>query len=377
SLRGAGAEGASASAGEETGNRDSTLEEDLALFHRMHQENEGLLAVRKRLRTDVVTLQDEEDKLRRVLGLPPARSELAPPAPAPLPPLPEPLVEQVKTNSKRGIKKRSRTTTPPSSAAPSLPPQPAVPGVSTVPTAASPRVQHPTVPSFPTLPTAVRQHAPSPLSRSPSERRPDVERSSGEIVAASTIPGSASTPARGDCGGGNEVADAPTRSPCSPPVPGSPVGSFDLASGENDDIEKLLLGLDDTPTAGDDSDNAAVPQPPSPMPREHAVGAEPRPTAGRGRGRSGRARADGALGQKQARGRGRGPVCGDPRGRGGNGLGGAGRGVKKKPNYLDLNATVKHRPAGRGGGRASARGRIGSRGGGLGGGRGASALGAG
>ena len=50
-------------------------------------------------------------------------------------------------------------------------------------------------------------------------------------------------------------------------------------------------------------------------------------------------------------------------------LGGRGGGVKRKPNYLDLNAAVKHRPAGRAVGRAAIRGRIGSRGG-RGGGRG-------
>lgn len=393
--------------------------------HRMHQENEGLLAVRKRLRKEVVTLQDEEDKLRRMLGLPPARQELPPPAPAPLPGVPDPL-EVARTKKKRAgrNKKQRKATTPPPPTVPSAPAAPTAvlprasrPTEPTAPTssAAAPRhappprpserrtdVEHssggtvaasgisgpastpasgdgggsdhsgqPTVPTIPTLPAAAPRHAPSPP---PTERRPEVERSADGTAAASGIPGSASASARGGGGGGEAHDPATGPPPCSLPVPGSPVSSFDLASGENDDIERLLLGLDDdTPTAGENgSGNNTAPLPPSsPAPRERTLGAEPRPSAGRGRGgRSGRALPDGAAGQKGARGRGRGPLSSSQRD---TGLSSAGRGVKKKPNYLDFNAAVKHRPAGRVGGRGAARGRIGNRGGG----RGAPVVGAG
>ncbi|CAM9411224.1 unnamed protein product, partial [Scytosiphon promiscuus] len=146
---GSGVEGAGTSRGEGSGGSSTTREEDLALLHRMHQENEGLLAVRGRLRKEIVTLQDEEDTLRRVLGLPPARAGLAPPAPAPVPHVPEQLVARENSKSKRGNNKRPKAAAqpPPSPPSPpSLPPLPTVPSVPTVPRVASSRGAQPTVP---------------------------------------------------------------------------------------------------------------------------------------------------------------------------------------------------------------------------------------
>ena len=51
----------------------------------LNRESEGLLAVRQRLRREVMALQDEEDGLRRLLGLPATRPT---PCPGPVPPVP-------------------------------------------------------------------------------------------------------------------------------------------------------------------------------------------------------------------------------------------------------------------------------------------------
>lgn len=333
----------------------------------MYRENEGLLAVRKRLRIEIVTLQDEEDELRRALGLPPARAELVRPSPSPLPSPPAGSRPRRKGASS---KKWSRVATPPAPPPPPplQPPQPPLPPL-------------PKLPSLPTLPTAAPSTVPSHSSRPAIERRPNAEKSSSTAVAAAaTFPGAAPSPnGGGHHHGVDGLENSPTCSRLSPPMPGSPVGSFgsfEAEPGEHDDIEKLLLGLhEDTATVqGRSGDASITPGALPPAPPQRTVGSVPQPAAGRGRGGPGRAPARGARGQRQARGSGRGPAAGAAPARGGTVLGGGrGRGVKRKPNYLDLNAAVKHRPAGRGVGRAATRGRIGSRGG-RGGGRGPPAV---
>ncbi|CAB1116834.1 unnamed protein product [Ectocarpus sp. CCAP 1310/34] len=432
STRGGGG-GTSDGSKDETEGPTTTRDEDLALVREMHQEREGLLAVRTRLRREVVTLQDEEDELRLVLGLPPARSELVLATPPPLPPPVEPSAAVAPAEKKRRPNPQWRTTPPaqgePSVATgtsfcsssspaaangPSVSPQRPSPSVaigassSSPATAssagASPPHASPSVTTPSSSPAAAFSAGVAPPSVSPprTERSPVAAASSrsSSIAAASSPQALASTP-------GND--DTPMGSPLSLLVPGSPVGSFDPASGENDDIEKLLLGLDSM-TGDDDNDDdddivapagglgglryrgaGPAPLPPPPSSGGAPIGARQQPfarqrTAGSGPQLSGR-RGSGGLNQPESV-AGRGTAVGNgvrgqqqPRrgeqllssGRGGVASGGKGRGrgARRAPNYLDLNASFLRRPAGRG--VASARGgRLGSgsRGGRGGGGRG-------
>lgn len=362
----------------------------------VHRENEGLLAVRKRVRKEVVTLQHEEDELRRVLGLPPARSELAPPTPTPLPPLPEPVAAAPPARKKSRAANRKRATQPVQQR----------PRVSTPPPSPTP------VGTAPSLPASPPAKLPLSLPCPSLERHPAAESHSNRVVAGSSSPGSALA-LHGD--GDKDVL---LGSPLSLPVPSSPANSFDLASGENDDIAKLLLGFDDTAAAGDGNHSAnttaaaggrrgggggggirdpgtahreAEANTPSsgvapssvwrgspsrghsdgktpPSRGKHtAVRRRPPPAGGLDIGGLGPAVGSarpavvgvgGVRGQQPNSGRGGTALRG---GRGGRGPSGGRGGVKKKTNYFDPNAPVKRRASGRGG--ASSRGILGSRGG--------------
>ncbi|CAM9196120.1 unnamed protein product [Ectocarpus sp. 6 AP-2014] len=440
STRGGGG-GTSDDNKDETEGPTTTRDEDLALVREMHQESEGLLAVRKRLRREVVTLQDEEDELRLVLGLPPARSELVlPTLPPPLPPPVEPS-EAVAPAKKKRRPIPQRRTTPPAQGEPSVAtgtsscsssspaaangasvspqhPSPSVAigasssspatasGAGASPPRASPSVATPS--SSPAAAVSAGVARPS-VSPSRTERSPvaAARSRSSSIAAASSPQALASAP-------GND--DTPMGSPLSLPVPGSPVGSFDLASGENDDIEKLLLGLDSMTGDDDDDDDdddiiapagglgglrnrgvgPALPPPPpasfggapigarqQPLARERTAGSQPQLSGRRGNGGlnhpesvagRGTAVGNGVRGQqrpgrgKQLLSSGRGGVASGGRGRG--------RGARRAPNYLDLNASFLRRPAGRGAARGGRLG-SGSRGGRGSGGRGPPVVGSG
>ncbi|CBJ31971.1 conserved unknown protein [Ectocarpus siliculosus] len=440
STRGGGG-GTSDGNKDETEGPTTTRDEDLALVREMHQESEGLLAVRKRLRREVVTLQDEEDELRLVLGLPPARSELVLPTlpPPPLPPPVEPS-EAVAPAKKKRRSIPQRRTTPPEQGEPSVAtgtsscsssspaaangasvspqhPSPSVAmgasscspatasGAGASPPRASPSVATPS--SSPAAAGSAGVARPS-VSPSRTERSPVAAASSrsSSIAAASSPQALASAP-------GND--DTPMGSPLSLPVPGSPVGSFDLAPAENDDIEKLLLGLDSMTGDDDDDDDdddiiapagglgglrhrgvgpAPPPPPPSfggapigarqqPLARERTAGSEPQLSGRRGNGGlnqpesvAGRGTAVGNSVRGQQRpGRGK-QLLSSGRGGVASGGRGRGRGARRAPNYLDLNASFLRRPAGRGAARGGRLG-SGSRGGRGSGGRGPPVVGSG
>ncbi|CAM9365872.1 unnamed protein product, partial [Sphacelaria rigidula] len=58
------------------------MEEDLALVLALFQEQEGLLAVRAKVRNEIVALQTEEDELRDMLHLPAAHPVSVPQSPS-------------------------------------------------------------------------------------------------------------------------------------------------------------------------------------------------------------------------------------------------------------------------------------------------------
>ena len=359
----------------------------------MHQEHEGLLAVRGRIRKEVVALQDEEDELRRVLGLPPARSPETVPTTAPaLPMLPDPpaaVAAAAPTRTRRKAKKQKQATP--------VPQQPSVPAPPLPPPQPQPPSTH--ADTAPFLPAAT-------------------ESVSSRAVAASMPPGLGSS-SDGD-GDGQAL---PGGSSPSLPVPGSPAGSFGRAASDNGDLDlgRLLFESDDDEAArGGSESTVAAPAPEAPEAPVAAAGAgaaagglgpahrgakakalsssvappnvwKGRPTMevhaaarlelppSRALGQTaGLARPGVFGGARDSRGHqsngGRGMTPGGGRGRGGSAprggvAGRSGRGGKKKPNYFDPNAPVKRRSSGRGG--ASPRGVFGGRGGRVGvGGRG-------
>lgn len=368
----------------------------------LHQENEGLLAVRKRVRKEVVTLQDEEDELRRALGLPPARSKLVRRSPQPLPPFPESVAAAPPAKKIPKTTKQKRATPP---------------------VQQRPRVSTSLPPSSPLVGTAPPPAPPAPLPPSlpcvSLERQPVAEILSNGGFAASSSPGSA------EASGGVADEDVLLGSPPLPlPVLSSPASSFDVASGGNDDIAKLLLECDDALSTGDgddsdsdgDTSTAAVPgggggggggrgaidpgvthrEAETEMPasgvasssvwkgspsRGHPDGKAPPsqgvrtvyrkspPSGDRSIGVVGSAERParpnvlgvrGGRGQQPNNGRG-GANAALRGGHGGRGASSGRGGVKKKTNYFDPNAPVKRRASGRGG--ASSRGIFGSRGG--------------
>lgn len=365
----------------------------------MHQENEGLLAVRKRVRNEVVALQDEEDKLRRALGLAPVRAELARPSPQPLQNLPEPVAAAPLPRKKAKPGKQRRVTLPVQQR-----PRVSAPPPSPIPVG--------TAPSLPSAP-----HPPSPpaLPCVSLERHPAAESPSNRDVAASSSPGTSAA------SGGVSDKDVLLGSPpiSLPPVSGPPASSSDLTSEENEEIAKLLLECDDSTGTeeGSDSDDdgdtttaaiageggggvrdsgrahreaqANMPAygvaPPSvwrgspsrvhpdgkasPFQGTHNAHRKPPPAGGRGIGgvglaerlaRPGDRGVGGGRGQQPNSGR-EGIGAALRGGRAGRGASGGRGGVKKKNNYFDPNAPVKRRASGRGG--ASSRGIFGSRGG--------------
>lgn len=162
----------------------------------LHQEHEGLLAVRKKLRGEVIALQEEEDELRRSLGLSVAHPE-PPPPPPPLLQI-RPKRKSISTTQKRTTPARRRVLpTPP----PAL------------------KVPQPVAARLPSSPT--RQSRPSETS--------------SDVVAGS-LPASA-------------LSDKALGSPLLS-VPGSPNSSVDGCAAQLDassddymsDLAKLLMG---------------------------------------------------------------------------------------------------------------------------------------